>query len=71
MENFNVGEVVWAKIRGYPWWPGYIRGIEDDNKEKKFVVQFIGDNTFRIFLRSNWENLRKSMKFIRIRKKRI
>jgi hypothetical protein len=46
MENFNVGEVVWAKIRGYPWWPGYIRGIEDDNKEKKFVVQFIGDNTF-------------------------
>jgi len=46
MENFNVGEVVWAKIRGYPWWPGYIRGIEDDNKEKKFIVQFIGDNTF-------------------------
>ena len=46
MENFNVGEVVWAKIRGYPWWPGLIRGIEDDNKEKKFIVQFIGDNTF-------------------------
>jgi len=46
MENFNVGEVVWAKIRGYPWWPGYIKGIEDDNKEKKYIVQFIGDNTF-------------------------
>lgn len=23
-EEFNKGEVVWAKIRGYPYWPGII-----------------------------------------------
>lgn len=24
MENFSVGEIVWAKIRGYPWWPAMV-----------------------------------------------
>lgn len=24
MENFAVGEIVWAKIRGYPWWPAMV-----------------------------------------------
>ena len=42
---FNVGEVIWAKIRGYPWWPAQITGTEDDNREKKYAVSFIGDNT--------------------------
>jgi hypothetical protein len=43
--SFHVGEVVWAKIRGYPHWPAIITGTEDDNKEKKYAVSFIGDNT--------------------------
>lgn len=43
--SFNVGEIVWAKIRGYPWWPALITGTEDDNREKKYAVSFIGDNT--------------------------
>lgn len=21
---FDIGEVVWAKITGYPWWPGAV-----------------------------------------------
>lgn len=21
---YNKGELVWAKIRGYPWWPGVV-----------------------------------------------
>jgi len=23
-ENYSVGEVVWAKIRGYPYWPASV-----------------------------------------------
>ena len=37
--SFNVGEVIWAKIRGYPWWPAMITGTEDDNREKN--MQFL------------------------------
>jgi hypothetical protein len=24
---FEEDEVLWAKIRGYPWWPSYVRQI--------------------------------------------
>ena len=24
-ENFEVGEIVWVKLKGYPWWPGMVR----------------------------------------------
>ena len=46
MENFNVGEIIWAKIRGYPWWPATITGTKDDSREKMYRVSFIGDKTF-------------------------
>lgn len=23
---WDVGEVVWAKLEGYPWWPSQVRG---------------------------------------------
>jgi hypothetical protein len=23
-KKMKVGEVVWAKIRGFPWWPGMV-----------------------------------------------
>ena len=46
MENFNVGEIIWAKIRGYPWWPATITGTKDDSREKIYRVSFIGDKTF-------------------------
>ncbi len=25
--------LVWAKVRGYPWWPGRIRRLDDVPKE--------------------------------------
>jgi len=24
-EIFEVGEIVWVKLKGYPWWPGMVR----------------------------------------------
>ena len=50
---YKKGEIVWAKIRGYPWWPGVVWNFnvkigqinEDQKKEIKYLVNFIGDNT--------------------------
>jgi hypothetical protein len=25
--RLKVGEIVWAKIRGFPWWPGMVRKV--------------------------------------------
>ena len=24
-ETFKKGEIVWIKLKGYPWWPGMVR----------------------------------------------
>ncbi len=31
MENYAIGEIIWAKIRGYPWWPAQV------NLDKNFL----------------------------------
>jgi hypothetical protein len=31
LESFKVGELIWAKLKGYPWWPGVIVKIIDKN----------------------------------------
>jgi hypothetical protein len=47
--KFKKGEVVWAKVRGFPWWPGVVktmlRSISKTHDESKVVVNFIGDNS--------------------------
>lgn len=58
---YSVGEVVWAKIRGYPYWPAivitnkkiiiikvskvYEEKTDDGNFKVSLLVNFIGDNT--------------------------
>ncbi len=24
-EEYKVGNIVWIKLKGYPWWPGIVR----------------------------------------------
>jgi hypothetical protein len=24
IRNFEIGNIIWAKIQGYPWWPGTV-----------------------------------------------
>ena len=24
-EKYKVGNIVWIKLKGYPWWPGIVR----------------------------------------------
>lgn len=47
---YNKGELVWAKIRGYPWWPGVVSKIceekyENGEKRTELIVNFIGENS--------------------------
>ena len=46
-------DIVWAKIKGYPWWPGIIRNISNNlqtnpkgiSKRKIYTVDFIGNKS--------------------------
>ena len=46
-------DIVWAKIKGYPWWPGIIRNISSHlqtnpkgiSKKKIYTVDFIGNKS--------------------------
>lgn len=44
---YEVDEIVWAKIQGYPWWPAIIADIETNRFNGKYQanVNFIGDNS--------------------------
>ena len=68
--SFNVGEIIWAKIRGYPWWPAIITGAEDDNREKKYTVSFIGDHTHSSLAKKCLEKFEKGLKLYSNTKKR-
>jgi len=68
--SFNVGEIIWAKIRGYPWWPATITGAEDDNREKKYAVSFIGDNTHASLAKKCLEKFEKGLKLYSNTKKK-
>jgi hypothetical protein len=45
-ENFEMDQVVWAKVKGFSWWPGVVREIirnEKENKKKEYLVYFLGE----------------------------
>ena len=47
--QFLIGEIVWAKLKGYPWWPGKI--VERINADYK--VLFYKDNNYSILQKKN------------------
>ena len=44
-----IGEIVWAKLKGYPWWPGKI--VEQINSDYK--VLFYKENNYSILQKKN------------------
>lgn len=46
--DFKRGDIVWAKVRGYSWWPAKVGEVlkeKADRNERKYRVDFLGDNT--------------------------
>ena len=40
----ELNQVVWGKVRGFPWWPGIVINKQiTEIAEKGFKVEFIGD----------------------------
>ena len=65
-QNQLVNEIIWAKLGGYPWWPGYIKS----KLKNKYEVCFFGDftrayllpNKIRPFLNSDIEKNKDNKK---------
>ncbi|KAK0608219.1 hypothetical protein LWI29_027361 [Acer saccharum] len=54
--RFEVGDLVWGKVRSYPWWPGQIFNeafalpcARNGKREGRVLVAFFGDNTYEWF----------------------
>lgn len=46
--DFQLDEIVWGKVSGYPWWPGFVASKGGKNK---YEVIFLSDLT-RAYLSS-------------------
>lgn len=53
-KKFRKGEVVWAKVRGFPWWPGVVKCVnirmtkqeeDEECRQTTVLVNFIGDHS--------------------------
>jgi hypothetical protein len=47
-KKFEEGEIVWVKLKGYPWWPAVIVQSPQNEQQSSLVnvlVNFIGDNS--------------------------
>ena len=44
-DSFMEKEIVWAKLRGYPWWPAVLLSIKKDinSEDQKYRVAFFGN----------------------------
>lgn len=44
-KSFKVKDMVFAKMKGFPWWPATISEIVKKDNKNKYKVIFIGDFT--------------------------
>lgn len=51
--HYDIGELVWAKVRSHPWWPGQVfdptlasEEAKSTEKPGRLLVAFYGDHTF-------------------------
>jgi hypothetical protein len=57
--RYRLGDMVWAKVKSHPWWPGQLYDpdlassiVTDFKRESCFLVAFFGDSTFGWFSES-------------------
>ena len=52
-EDYKENDIVWAKVKGYPWWPSLISQISykssttlgKTSKEKIYTIELIGEKS--------------------------
>ncbi|URD77019.1 PWWP domain-containing protein [Musa troglodytarum] len=56
MNGFELGDMVWGKVKSHPWWPGHIfneafasPSVRRTKKEGHFLVAFFGDSSYGWF----------------------
>ncbi|KAL2345680.1 hypothetical protein Fmac_006965 [Flemingia macrophylla] len=54
--GFEVGDMVWGKVKSHPWWPGHIYNeafaspsVRRSRREGHFLVAFFGDSSYGWF----------------------
>ncbi|CAL0308561.1 unnamed protein product [Lupinus luteus] len=54
--GFEVGDMVWGKVKSHPWWPGHIYNeafaspsVRRTKREGHFLVAFFGDSSYGWF----------------------
>ncbi|XP_008805762.2 uncharacterized protein LOC103718627 [Phoenix dactylifera] len=57
MHGFEIGDMVWGKVKSHPWWPGYIFNLPfappDVRRSRKLghvLVAFFGDSSYGWFV---------------------
>lgn len=62
--EWQTGDIVWAKITGYPWWPAMVTS-EPSHDHESYRVDFFADNSQYLFLhavpswlRASWRRTR-------------
>lgn len=57
MHGFEIGDMVWGKVKSHPWWPGYMFNVPfappDVRKTRKqghVLVAFFGDSSYGWFV---------------------
>lgn len=50
--TYNIGEIVWVKIKGYPWWPGIV-----SLTQKIIIAKINSKNYFQTFYLIDKKNI--------------
>ena len=61
--KFKEKELIWAKVRGHPWWPAIVGEINFNlprDKEMKYIVYFVGDRTKSLLTEKFIRNFRST-----------
>ena len=61
--KFREKELVWAKVKGHPWWPAIVGTINykiPRGREMKYIVYFIGDSTKSLLTEKFIRNFRNT-----------